>query len=111
MHVEARTQTSQNEVPQIDHSASLPRLSPIIIEDMGQLFSIYPLERALAMAKNNWPQFRFIQCSEDDMHEKEPFRVFNGFSFFLIAASLGCASLTHEPHKSIGLIVAEHEPD
>lgn len=111
MHVEERVHSNPNEAPEVDHSASLPRLSPIIIEDMSQLFSIYSLEKAVIMAKSNWPQFRFIHCSEDDMHEKEPFKVLDGFSFFLIAASLGCASLTYEPHKSIGLIVAEHELD
>lgn len=110
--IESPTESSvEPSAEAIDHSANLPTLCPIIIDDMGQLFSIYSLEKAVLMAKTNWPQFRFIHCSEDDMFEKEPFRVFKGFSFFLIGASLGCATLTNDPNKSVGLIIAEHEPD
>ena len=116
MHVEEtiEARASLNTKPSensLDNSANLPTLNQFLIDDMSQLFSIYPIEKALLMAKSNWPQFRFIHCSEYDMAEKEPFKVFNNFSFFLIGASLGCATLTYEPHKSVGLIVAEHEPD
>ncbi|MEI6894130.1 MAG: hypothetical protein V5789_05760 [Colwellia sp.] len=102
---------SVNTQSETEALTTLPTLCPHLIEDMGQLFSIYTLSKAMSIAKHNWPQYRFIQCSEYDMDEKEPFKVFNGFSFFLIAASFGCATLTFEPHKSVGLIIAEHEVD
>lgn len=95
----------------IPNKVNLPTLCPTLLDDIGQLFSIYSLEKAIVMAKKNWPQYRFVHCSEHDMFEKEPFKVFNGFSFFLIAATLGCAMLTDQPNKSVGLIIAEHEPD
>ena len=95
----------------IENSANLPTLCPTLIDDMGQLFSIYSIEKAMIVAKQKWPQFRFIHCSEYDMYEKEPYKTFNGFSFFLIAATLGCATLTYQPNKSVGLIISEHEPD
>lgn len=95
----------------IENSANLPTLCPTLIDDMGQLFSIYSLEKAMTVAKEKWPQFRFVLCSEHDMYEKEPYKTFNGFSFFLIAATLGCATLTYQPNKSVGLIISEHEPD
>ena len=109
MHVEETIESSIEDP--IQNDANLPTLCPTLIDDMGQLFSIYSLEKAIVVAKKNWPQFRFVHCSEHDMYEKEPFKVFNGFSFFLIAATLGCATLTYQPNKSVGLIISEHEAD
>lgn len=81
------------------------------ISQIAEVFTQYTFNEALNMAKHKWPEFRFIGCSEYDMGEKEPFQRFEGFSFFLMAASLGCASLTYDLSKSVGLIVAEHEDD
>jgi hypothetical protein len=61
--------------------------------------------------KDRWPQFRFILCSEDDMAAKEPYRETPEYQIHLIAASLGCASLTRTPESSIGIIIATIEPE
>jgi hypothetical protein len=82
-----------------------------LIDEISQVFEHYQFDVAIQVAQKNWPQYRFIGCSEYDMGEKEPFKALNGFSFFLIAASLGCATLTIEPSQSVGLIVAQHEDD
>ncbi|MGL1959294.1 MAG: hypothetical protein OCD00_18535 [Colwellia sp.] len=88
------------------------RLTPEIINSMQQLFeNVGATEKGLHNAMAHWPQYRFILCSEDDMGEREAFSTNTKFAIFLIAASLGCASLTHDPSKAVGLIIATYEDD
>lgn len=88
------------------------RLTPELISTMAQVFESYgATEKGLSSAINQWPQYRFILCSEDDMAEREAFATNKNFSIFLIAASLGCACLTHEPSNAVGLIIASLEDD
>lgn len=94
-----------------ENQNTLPTLTDNMINDIGEVFKQYHVDLGMEVAKKNWPQYRFIRCSEYDMGEKEPYKVFKDFSFFLIAASLGCASLSNEPHKAVGIIISEHEED
>lgn len=93
----------------VDH---LPRLSLELINDMHTFIKKFrSLTTAISEAKQRWPQYQFILCSELDMGERDAFQVCKGFSFFLVSADLGCASLTFDPEKSVGLVIAEHETD
>lgn len=58
-----------------------------------------------------YPDYRFICCSEDDMEDKPAYKEYDGFSVFLMAAGMGCARLTHTPEQAIGVVIAEHEAD
>lgn len=90
----------------------LPRLSTSLISDMHAFIKTFEtLSTAILQAKQRWPKYQFVLCSEYDMGEREPFGTFDAFSSFLISADLGCASLTYDPQKSVGLVIAEHEPD
>ncbi len=68
-------------------------------------------DEGLNQLKQTWPQYRFFLCSDDDMGAKEPYWSCAEFSIFLIAASLGCASLTNDPASSAGVIIATIEAD
>lgn len=65
----------------------------------------------LSEMKALWPQFRFILCSEDDMGGKDPYWENDDYQLHLIAASLGCASLTRAPESSVGVVIATIEPE
>lgn len=56
-----------------------------------------------------WPQFRFIVCSEYDMDTNEIELQTENCQFFFMAASLGCASLTRNYEQAIGVIIAIRE--
>lgn len=87
-------------------------LTPEAIEDfIATLTEKGANDSTLIEMKGNWPQFRFILCSEDDMGAKEPYWENDEFQLHLIAASLGCASLTRTPESSIGVVIATIEPE
>lgn len=90
----------------------LPCLSTHLINEMFAFIEKFTsLSTATLKAKERWPLYQFVLCSELDMGERDPFETFEQFSVFLISADLGCASLTYDPYKSVGLVIAEHEPD
>ncbi|TCS39732.1 hypothetical protein [Reinekea marinisedimentorum] len=87
-------------------------LTPAAIEEFTALLNEKGAnDSTLAEMKTQWPQFRFILCSEDDMGGKDPYWENDDYQLHLIAASLGCASLSRSPESSVGVIIATIEPD
>lgn len=58
-----------------------------------------------------WPHYRFIQCTEDDMDMRPEYQVLDQFLVYLIAGSYGCATFTDNPEQAIGLVIANREFD
>ncbi|TXR53056.1 hypothetical protein [Reinekea thalattae] len=85
--------------------------SDAINDIVNQLNEYGANDESLRQLKQDWPQFRFILCSEDDMGAKEPYMETDSVQLHLIAASLGCASLTREPENAVGLVIAVIEPE
>ena len=74
-----------------------------------RLESLAVNEQVIADARKNYPQYRFVLCSEDDMYEQEPYQTCNHFDVHLIKAGMGCSSLTRDIDDCAGLVIALHE--
>lgn len=96
-----------SEQPTLEPSVTTEAIDQIVHQLNEQGVS----EVTLSKLRSAWPDCRFILCSEDDMYGKEAYLKCEGFEIFLMAASMGCASLTRTPENAIGLIIAEIEPD
>jgi len=68
-------------------------------------------QKGLACFKKHNPGIRVIECSEDDMAEREPFLAASYFDIFLMANGTSCARLTNSLDLAIGLVIALHEED
>ncbi|WP_163134400.1 hypothetical protein [Agarivorans sp. Alg241-V36] len=68
-------------------------------------------QKNLQCFKKHHANIRIIECSEDDMAEKEPFMAASYFDLFLMANGTSCARLTDSLDLAIGLVIALHEPE
>jgi hypothetical protein len=69
-------------------------------------------EAALAALRVQWPQLRFVTCSDDDVPPRlKPAASGEGWALYYIAGGEHCISLTAEPDSAIGLVLAECQPD
>ena len=88
----------------------LQRLNKTLIDDILPAIPTNADDEQKQQAlKREWPNFRFIFCSDDDMAEREPFQVHEPFELHLMAASLGCATFTQQAEQAIGLVIAYKE--
>ncbi|GDY26106.1 hypothetical protein AHAT_19960 [Agarivorans sp. Toyoura001] len=76
---------------------------------IAKLANQHDYQQQLACFKKHHPSIRIIECSEDDMAEREPFISASYFDLFLMANGTSCARLTNSVDLAIGLVVALHE--
>lgn len=86
-----------------------PLTEDILDELVGKLQEFQPTELTIQRLRGEYPDIRFILCSEDDMGEKEAYKSFDDFEIFLMAGGMGCACLTDALEKSVGLVIATLE--
>jgi hypothetical protein len=64
-------------------------------------------EDALATIKQSWPDLRFTLCSDDDMPMRMPPALRRDkFNLYLVNGNEHCLSLTDDPRKAIGVVLA-----
>jgi len=64
-------------------------------------------EDALAFLKKSWPDLRFTFCSDDDMPARlPPVLQQDNFNLYLVNGSEHCLSLTDDPMRAIGVVLA-----
>ena len=64
-------------------------------------------EDALAFLKKSWPDLRFAFCSDDDMPARlPPVLQQDNFNLYLVNGSEHCLSLTDDPMRAIGVVLA-----
>ncbi len=62
----------------------------------------------LGSLKQSWPDLRFTLCSDDDMPARmKPALSEKDFNLYLIGGSEHCLSLTDDPERAIGVVVAQ----
>lgn len=85
-------------------------LTEALLEELAaKLIELHPTWQTVDWLRGEYPQIRFILCSEDDMGEKEAFRSYPEFEIFLMAGGFGCACLTETIEQSVGIVVATIE--
>jgi len=69
-------------------------------------------EDSLVTLKQTWPDLRFTFCNDDDMPARLPPALKRDkFNLYLVGGSEHCLSLTDDPKKAIGVVVAEVDAD
>lgn len=64
-------------------------------------------ENALVGLKQIWPDLRFTQCSDDDMPARMPPALRRKkFNLYLVNGGEHCLSLTDDPLRAIGVVLA-----
>jgi hypothetical protein len=67
-----------------------------------------PGEDTLATLKQAWPDLRFTMCNDDDMPARmKPALSEKEFNLYLIGGSEHCLSLTDDPERAIGVVLAQ----
>ncbi len=65
-------------------------------------------EAALESLKKIWPDLRFTFCSDDDMPARLPPALRNDrFNLYLVGGGEHCLSLTVDPERAIGVVLAQ----
>lgn len=69
-------------------------------------------EAALASLKQRWPELRFTLCNDDDMPARMPPAVQrDAFNLYLVGEGEHCISLTDDPLRAIGVVIAQRDED
>ncbi|WP_143824583.1 DUF6129 family protein [Neiella marina] len=90
--------------------SSSEQLSMAFLNELADMLIAYhPSWQTVQWLRQRFPAIRFLLCSEDDMADREPFLGFEEFGFYLMAGGWGCASLTEDIDKSVGVIIATVE--
>lgn len=87
-------------------------IAPETLEQIASAASALPVldEAALAGLKQTWPELRFTLCSDDDMPARLPPAVQRDtFNLYLIGEGEHCVSLTDDPLRAIGVVLASVE--
>jgi hypothetical protein len=65
-------------------------------------------EATLETLKQTWPDLRFTLCSDDDMPARmQPALREKHFNLYLVGGSEHCLSLTDDPERAIGVVLAQ----
>ncbi len=64
-------------------------------------------DSGIAALRSTFDDVRLTCCLEDDMGAAEPFREYADFNLYLVDASEHCMTLTDDPHRACGVVVAE----
>ncbi|MBW8191497.1 hypothetical protein K0504_10655 [Neiella marina] len=96
--------------PEADMVQSAPLLSMDFLNQLAaQLIELAATPNTVQLLREQFPEIRFLLCSDDDMAEREPFLSFDAFGFYLMSGGLGCACLTNDMDKAVGVIIATIE--
>jgi hypothetical protein len=69
-------------------------------------------ESALDSLKRRWPELRFTFCNADDMPARmKPVRSIERFRLYLVGGGEHCLSLTDDPQRAIGVVLAQVDED
>lgn len=69
-------------------------------------------EDTLLALKAAWPDLRFTLCNDDDMPARLPAAVQReGFNLYLVGGGEHCLSLTDDPLRAIGVVLASVDKD
>lgn len=84
-------------------------ISPDMLSQIAQHAAQGALDESLlGTLKQTWPDLRFTMCSDDDMPARmKPALSENAFNLYLIGGSEHCLSLTDDPERAIGVVVAQ----
>jgi Family of unknown function (DUF6129) len=67
---------------------------------------------ALASLKLTWPELRFTFCSDDDMPARLPPALKReSFNLYLVNGGEHCLSLTDDPSRAVGVVLASVSDD
>ena len=65
-------------------------------------------DSALAALKGEWPDLRFTLCNDDDMPARmQPALRATRFNLYMVGGGEHCLSLTDDPERAIGVVIAE----
>ncbi|MBU1447856.1 MAG: hypothetical protein KKF58_06055 [Gammaproteobacteria bacterium] len=65
-------------------------------------------EATLATLKQAWPDLRFTLCDDDDMPARmKPALSEQRFNLYLVGGGEHCLSLTDDPERAIGVVLAQ----
>jgi len=65
-------------------------------------------DTTLVVLKKTWPDLRFTLCNDDDMPARLPPALKREkFNLYLVNGSEHCLSLTDDPLRAIGVVLAE----
>ncbi len=102
-------ESTATELNETTEPAAGPLTDALLEEVAAKLVEFRPTWQTVQWLREQYPDFRLLLCSEDDMGEKEAYRSFETFEVFLMAGGLGCACLTDTIEQSVGLIIATIE--
>ncbi|WP_406611323.1 hypothetical protein [Agarivorans sp. JK6] len=92
-----------------DHAATEELSQSLIDKLVASLADKNDYQAKLSCFKKHHPSIRIIECSEDDMAEREAFMSASYFDLFLMAKGTTCARLTNSVDLAIGVVIALHE--
>ena len=65
-------------------------------------------ETTLETLKQSWPDLRFTLCNDDDMPARmKPVLSEKRFNLYLVGGGEHCLSLTDDPERAIGVVLAQ----
>ena len=69
-------------------------------------------EDALLTLRKGWPELRFTLCNDDDMPARLPAALIRDkFNLYLVSGGEHCLSLTNDPLRAIGVVLAGVDED
>lgn len=69
-----------------------------------------PGDACIAVLRQQWPNLRFVACSEDDIPARlSPALEAEGFNLYLVGSGDHCLALTRDLEAAIGIVVARVE--